>query len=66
MKSINNYFFFNGNCREAIGYYKNALSDGGTVTMPIEENFWGARFGALIDKFGIHWMLNYDYPDTQK
>ncbi|MGB0922331.1 MAG: VOC family protein [Alphaproteobacteria bacterium] len=34
------------------------LSEGGEVKMPLEEMFWGDRFGTLIDKFGIHWQLN--------
>ena len=36
----------------------NGLSAGGTVKMPLEDTFWGARFGMLTDKFGIHWMMN--------
>jgi PhnB protein len=35
------------------------LSEGGTVTMPLENTFWGAYFGMLIDKFGIHWLFNF-------
>jgi PhnB protein len=35
-----------------------ALSDGGTVVEPLQDTFWGARFGMLLDKFGIHWMFN--------
>lgn len=38
-----------------------ALADGGTVTMPIQDTFWGARFAMTKDKFGVHWMFNYDY-----
>lgn len=38
----------------------NGLSAGGTVTMPLEQTFWGARFGMLVDKFGIPWMINQD------
>ena len=34
------------------------LSEGGTVKMPLEDTFWGARFGMFVDKFGIHWMMN--------
>ena len=34
------------------------LSEGGTVKMPLENTFWGARFGMFVDKFGIHWMMN--------
>ena len=37
------------------------LSAGGTVTMPLDKTFWGALFGMFTDKFGIHWMVNYDY-----
>lgn len=39
----------------------NGLSAGGKVTMPLEKTFWGAFFGMFTDKFGIHWMVNYDY-----
>jgi PhnB protein len=39
----------------------NGLSAGGTVTMPLAKMFWGALFGMFNDKFGIHWMVNYDY-----
>lgn len=39
----------------------NGLSAGGTVTMPLEKTFWGAYFGMFSDKYGIQWMINYDY-----
>lgn len=35
-----------------------ALSDGGTVGMPMAEMFWGAYFGSCTDRFGIRWMVN--------
>lgn len=38
----------------------SALSSGGTVIEPLGEMFWGATFGVLTDKYGIHWLLNYD------
>lgn len=41
----------------------NMLSSGGTVKMPLEDTFWGARFGMFTDKFGIHWMMNCQLPD---
>ena len=34
------------------------LSAGGTVTMSLQDTFWGARFGMFVDKFGIQWMMN--------
>lgn len=35
-------------------------SEGGTVTMELQNQFWGARFGMLKDKFGVSWMFNYE------
>jgi len=35
-----------------------ALAKGGTVRMPLQETFWAARFGMLVDQFGIPWMIN--------
>jgi PhnB protein len=39
-----------------------ALSEDGKVTMPLADAFRGARFGVLIDPFGIQWMLNFEKP----
>ncbi|MEO6977227.1 MAG: VOC family protein [Mucilaginibacter sp.] len=36
------------------------LSVDGKVTAPLKEQFWGAIFGSLEDKYGIRWMLNYN------
>lgn len=36
------------------------LSEGGVIEMPLQDTFWGARFGMLTDKFGIGWMFNCD------
>lgn len=46
--------------KEADKLFK-ALSAGGRVTIPLEKAFWGAYFGMFTDKFGIQWMINYDY-----
>ncbi|HEX9485217.1 MAG TPA: VOC family protein [Gemmatimonadaceae bacterium] len=35
-----------------------AMARGGTVVMPLADQFWDARFGMLTDKFGINWMFN--------
>lgn len=39
----------------------NALAAGGKVVMPLEKTFWGAYFGMLTDRFGIQWLVNFDY-----
>jgi len=36
----------------------NKLSSGGEVSMPLQDTFWGARFGMFTDKFGVSWMFN--------
>lgn len=36
-----------------------ALAKGGTVTMDLQDVFWGAYYGSLIDKFGVQWMVNF-------
>lgn len=35
-----------------------ALSEGGTVTMPLAQTFWAKRFGMVTDQFGVPWMVN--------
>ncbi len=37
-----------------------ALAEKGEIQMPMEETFWAARFGLLVDQFGIPWMVNCD------
>ena len=36
----------------------HALAEDGKVNMPIQETFWAQRFGMLVDRFGIPWMIN--------
>lgn len=43
--------------KELRGYFEK-LTDGGTITVPLEKQMWGDEFGMLIDKFGIAWMVN--------
>lgn len=49
------------NCKsqEEIERCFKLLSEGGKVEHPLEDTFWGARFGDLTDKYGNHWLLNY-------
>jgi PhnB protein len=35
-----------------------ALADGGEINVPLRETFFSPRFGMLIDRFGIRWMVN--------
>jgi len=35
-----------------------ALTENGKVQMPLQQTFWAARFGMVVDRFGIPWMVN--------
>ena len=47
-----------GDDAEALRGYWQKLSDGGTVTMPLEKQMWGDEFGMCVDRFGVPWMVN--------
>ena len=34
------------------------LSHAGSMVMPLEKTFWAERFGMVIDRFGIPWLIN--------
>ncbi len=36
-----------------------ALSEGGSIEMPLQNMFWGSLYGSWTDKYGIRWMINY-------
>jgi PhnB protein len=39
------------------------LSAEGKVVMPLEKTFWAARFGVVVDRFGIQWLINCEESD---
>jgi PhnB protein len=36
----------------------DGLSEKAQITMPYNEVFWGGKFGSLIDKYGVQWMIS--------
>jgi PhnB protein len=38
------------------------FSENGKITMPLQDTFWGARFGMITDQFGTNWMFNFEKP----
>jgi PhnB protein len=34
------------------------LADGGQVRLPLEKTFWAERFGMVVDRFGVPWIIN--------
>ena len=39
------------------------LSQGGNVVVPLERTVWAARFGMVVDRFKIPWLINCETPD---
>ena len=40
----------------------DALTEGGTVTQPLEATFFSSAFGMCIDRFGTPWMIGAPEP----
>jgi PhnB protein len=53
-----------GDDEQLRGFWER-LGDGGTVTVPLEQQPWGDEFGMLVDRFGISWMVNIAGPGGQ-
>jgi PhnB protein len=43
--------------------FKQAVSAGGRETMPVADQFWGDRYGALVDPFGYQWGIGTHKED---
>jgi PhnB protein len=41
------------------------LAKDGTVVMPLEKTFWADRFGMIVDRFGIPWLINCEGSDER-
>ncbi|WP_449439219.1 VOC family protein [Pedobacter steynii] len=57
----NSYISISADTEEEALRLFNGLSTDGVVTIPLEKSFWGSFFGMFTDKFGIQWMINYDF-----
>ncbi|WP_419870559.1 VOC family protein [Chryseobacterium sp. CT-SW4] len=61
----NNYVSIFPESREEAERIFNGLSAGGDIEMPLEDQFWGDYFGSFKDKYGTHWMINYNAEYTK-
>jgi PhnB protein len=51
-----------GDDAEELRGHWERLSDGGTVSVPLEKQMWGDEFGMCVDRFGVRWMVNISQP----
>ncbi|GGQ68884.1 VOC family protein [Streptomyces pilosus] len=47
-----------GEDESSLRRYWERLSDGGSVSVPLEKQMWGDVFGMCTDRFGVPWMVN--------
>ena len=63
LKMGNNFSIYLGvDSKADADKFFNGLSADGTVTMAMNNTFWGSYFGMFTDKYGINWMIGYDEP----
>ena len=43
----------------------DALAAGGKVMLPLQDTFWGAKFGILTDPYGVRWLFNCEIKQGQ-
>jgi uncharacterized glyoxalase superfamily protein PhnB len=48
---------------DADATWNQAIAAGCTVTMPIGDQFWGDRYGHLLDPFGVNWAIGTHKED---
>jgi PhnB protein len=60
LKGNNVSLMLNCSNEEEIKKIYSQLSAGGEATHPLENSFWGALFGDLVDKYGNQWLLHFD------
>ncbi|HEY1581906.1 MAG TPA: VOC family protein [Chthoniobacterales bacterium] len=49
---------------DADAVFTQALKAGATATMPLDDMFWGDRYGKVEDPFGHHWSIGTHLRDV--
>ncbi|WP_235657200.1 VOC family protein [Fischerella thermalis] len=51
---------------DADTWFNRAISAGATEIMPLDDMFWGDRYGRLIDPFGHYWSIASQIGDVSR
>ena len=51
---------------DADALVESAVSHGARVLMPVQDMFWGARYGKIVDPFGHEWGINQQQKELSK
>jgi len=46
--------------------WQQAVNAGAKITMPLDNTFWGERYGQLTDPYGHHWSISQQVNMTKK
>lgn len=58
----NAYIYLAMDSKEEADTIFRKLSSGGDIEMELADVPWGSYFGSFKDKFGVLWMVDYEYP----
>jgi PhnB protein len=53
-------FFF---VEDVDGFVERAVGAGAELALPVEDRFWGDRFGVIVDPFGHEWGVSTHTED---
>jgi len=45
---------------------EQAVAHGAKVLMPVQDMFWGARYGQIVDPFGHQWGINQQLKEQSE
>lgn len=58
----NNYICLSPETKEEAEKIYEKLSAGGEIEMALGDVPWGSYFASFKDKFGVCWMIDFEYP----
>lgn len=58
IKGNNVHIMIDADTRQETRRLFNALSEGGKITIPLQDMVWGSFYGICTDKYGVQWMFN--------
>lgn len=50
---------------DADAIVERAVARGSSVLMPVQDMFWGARYGKIVDPFGHEWGINQQLKEMR-
>jgi len=55
----NSYIYLEAQSADEADRVFAGLSAGGTVEMPVSPTPWAEKYGTLVDRYGVQWIVSY-------